>query len=162
MNCNIPKLHYLVNTIGPQWSKNYTILQSKELDFSHALIASMFVHYIVWMTDDLPLVQSSLKLYKLTPLQSRHNNANLPQIQTRHTFFCVLRGSLNSVWYQRSISAIKYSYRVPVPNCEIKFSFFALQYFHDHISVEHDEKPSTQQILYESVHGGPRYDCMKT
>ena len=29
-----------------------------------------------------------------------------------------------------------------VLKCDIKFSFFAFQHFHDRISVEHDEKPS--------------------
>ena len=33
---------------------------------------------------------------------------------------------------------------------------FAFQHFHEHISVEHDEKPSHT----ESVDGGPRYDRM--
>ena len=30
-----------------------------------------------------------------------------------------------------------------VPKCDvIKFSFFAFRHFHDHMSAEHDEKPS--------------------
>ena len=42
------------------------------------------------------------------------------------------------------------------------FVYSAFQHFHDHISVEHDEKTLTHQILHESVHGGLRFDCMNT
>ena len=47
-----------------------------------------------------------------------------------------------------------------VPKCDI--TKFLFQNFHDYILVEHDEKPLTDQILHESVHGGLRYDYMNT
>ena len=43
-----------------------------------------------------------------------------------------------------------------------KKTFFVFQRFGYHVSVEHDEKTSSAQIWWESVHGGPRYGGMNT
>ena len=42
------------------------------------------------------------------------------------------------------------------------FFFFGFQCFGYHVSVEHDEKTSTAQIWWESVHVDPRYGRMNT
>ena len=50
-----------------------------------------------------------------------------------------------------------------VLKCDIiKFSFFTFQYFHNHISGEHDEKPSHTNFDMILVHGGLRYGCRNT
>ena len=46
--------------------------------------------------------------------------------------------------------------------CHKKIFSLAFRHFHDHISVEHDEKSLTHQLWHELVHGGPRYGCMNT
>ena len=57
---------------------------------------------ILWLNDGrLATFTKSPHVYKLALLQSRHINANLPQIQTRHTFsYTVLWVNIwNNLWY---------------------------------------------------------------
>ena len=53
---------------------------------------------------------------------------------------------------------VEYQSNDVIKNIFSAFSWF----FFLHISVEHDEKASTHQIWWESVHGGPRYGRMNT